>query len=99
MGRPSKFLRKSINFGQVGHKARHIVEEYEKENGGQQLSKWIRNLVVWMHENDEKHKEWRVKMLEGRHRSLGSDIAILVNERERVRKDLKDLGRDWEDLE
>ncbi len=63
MGKPKKYLIKSVNFGEVGNLSRIIVEKYEKLYGKQAFSSLMRKLVLIYLSDKPEFDEFKIQKL------------------------------------
>jgi len=92
MGRATKYLRKSINFGEPGNPARTIVEEYEKKNGPYKLSEFIRKLVWFNFHSDPAFKDWKVKHACAEKKELVRQLNEITAQMRQNNAKLEELG-------
>ena len=83
----SKYYIKTINFGDKDNLARILIQQYIKENGKNELSRFIRNLVVYYL---SKNKGADCLILE--RRKLSKNLAKLFEEKGYIDNELRKLG-------
>ena len=97
MGKPKKYDRRTINFGDRNNPARIIVEDYVKKNGNNELSLLIRKLVIFYFINDPRYEDAKKRMLLGRKQEIVDRFLLIQKELQQINKELEDKGidTDW----
>ncbi len=89
-----KYLISSINFGEIGNKARVFVEEFIKIKGQKKLSEFIRKLIIKSFDTAPEFKPYQLKVKIQEHRLLKKKIARLLQKKVNLDKKLRKKGVD-----
>ena len=98
MGKPKKYDRRTINFGDVGHPARNAVDAFLKKHGSNELSKLIRKLVMFYFYDDPAYDDIKKKMLVAKRQIILDKMHAIHKDLQNVNKELDDKGVDIEAL-
>ena len=98
MGKPKKYLRKSINFGGVGNPARILIEKFISKYENSELSSLIRKLVTIYLSDNPEYKDWKIQMLRYEKRKLAEELQKLSKKMQYNSEKLKELGVDPDDF-
>ena len=98
MGKPKKYLTTTINFGEVGHPARTLIELFLKKHGNNELSKFMRKLVLIFLSDKPEYSIWKDKTLIHERKAIGKEIAGLLKKRADLDAQLEDRGIDPDEV-
>ncbi|MBN2893490.1 hypothetical protein K9M74_02610 [Candidatus Woesearchaeota archaeon] len=98
MGKPKKYAIKTINFGENGHPARILVEQYIKLHGKNALSQLIRRLVVIYLMDKPEYKDWKAQLLIHERKEIGKNVASKMQRRCQIDEELREMGIDPDDI-
>ncbi len=98
MGKPKKYDVRSINFGEVGHPARILVDKFVSLHGKTALSRLIRRLVMIYLMEKPEYRDWKAQKLIYERKELGKKVAQILERRRKVDEELRDLGVNPDEL-
>lgn len=91
----TKEKRATINLGREGDPFRDL---FEKKCRGMSVTAFFRDAVFTMHSNDPVYKRRKIDYLKQKLLVAKNDIAMLVDERDRIQEQLIEAGASEEEI-
>lgn len=92
MGKPKKYLIKTVNLGESGTPARILAEKYLKKFGKQEFSALCRKLIVLFLSNKKEFEDWKKEALLFERKELQKQIPEISDKLCQNAEALEKLG-------
>jgi hypothetical protein len=92
MGRQKTYDIRSINFGEVGHPSRVLIDIFILKYGKSELSKLIRKLVFCYLSDKPEYKDYKIQMMIFERNKINKLVNEKLEKRRKIDEELNKLG-------